>query len=58
MSEVSSILEWTLAEECSIPHDVSELLVEGEHAVAAYKTLRDSAVFTNKRLIANCVLGE
>lgn len=57
MSEVSSILEWTLAEECPIPNDVNELLVEGEQAVAAYKTLRDSAVFTNKRLIVRDVQG-
>ncbi len=57
MSEVSSILEWTLAEECPIPNDVNELLVEGEQAVAAYKTLRDSAIFTNKRLIVRDVQG-
>lgn len=48
---VADILEWTLISECPIPRDVEELLVDGEIAVAAYKTFRDSAIFTNKRLI-------
>jgi len=48
MGEVDSILSWTLLSECPIPADVQDLLVEGEVAVAAYKTLRDSAIFTNK----------
>jgi hypothetical protein len=33
------------------------LLVEGEQAIAAYKTIRDSAVFTNKRLIVRDAQG-
>lgn len=57
MSETSSILEWTLVEECPIPSDVRELLVPGEEPVAAYKTLRDSAIFTNKRLIVRDAQG-
>lgn len=48
---VNNILEWTLLSECPIPKDVEEILVDGEYAVAAYKTFRDSAIFTNKRLI-------
>lgn len=51
MAETNAILAWTLISECPIPEDVNDLLVPGEEAVAAYKTLRDSAVFTNKRLI-------
>jgi len=31
--------------------------VEGEKAVAAYKTIRDSAIFTNKRLIVRDAHG-
>lgn len=50
MSELS-LLSWTFFQECSIPDDVSDLLIDGEHAVCAYKTIRDSAIFTNKRLI-------
>jgi hypothetical protein len=51
MPETQGILAWTLVAECPIPNDINDLLVEGEVAVAAYKTFRDSAVFTNKRLI-------
>lgn len=57
MAETSSILEWTLVEECPIPDDVQELMVAGESAVAAYKTFRDSAVFTSKRLIVRDAQG-
>ena len=51
MAETAKILSWTLISECPIPSDVDDLLVDGEVAVAAYKTFRDSAIFTNKRLI-------
>ena len=57
MAETGSILTWTLISECPIPNDVNSLLVEGEVAVAAYKTLRDSAIFTNKRLIIRDAQG-
>ncbi|WP_414150092.1 PH domain-containing protein [Acetobacterium carbinolicum] len=57
MAETSLILSWTFISECPIPQDVQELLVEGEQAVAAYKTIRDSAVFTNKRLIVRDAQG-
>lgn len=55
--ETSAILSWTLVKECPIPDDVTPLLVEGEKAVAAYKTVRDSAVFTTHRLIVRDVQG-
>ncbi len=57
MAETQGILVWTLIAECPIPKDVSDLLVEGEVAVAAYKTFRDSAIFTNKRLIVRDAQG-
>ncbi len=53
----TSILAWTLVSECPIPDDVNDLLVEGETAVAAYKTFRDSAIFTSKRLIVRDAQG-
>lgn len=53
----TSILEWTLVSECPIPPDVNQLLVAGEVPVAAYKTFRDSAIFTNKRLIVRDAQG-
>lgn len=57
MAETQNILSWTLVSECPIPNDVNDLLVEGEVAVAAYKTFRDSAIFTNKRLIVRDAQG-
>lgn len=57
MAETQGILTWTLVAECPIPSDVNDLLVEGEVAVAAYKTFRDSAIFTNKRLIVRDAQG-
>lgn len=56
-SEIAPILSWTLMSECPIPEDVKDLLVEGEVAVAAYKTFRDSAIFTNKRIIVRDAQG-
>ncbi|MBW8381646.1 MAG: PH domain-containing protein [Youngiibacter sp.] len=57
MAETGSILTWTLVSECPIPDDVNNLLLDGEVAVAAYKTFRDSAIFTNKRLIVRDAQG-
>ena len=57
VAETSAILSWTLVSECPIPDDVGELLVDGEKAVAAYKTLRDSAIFTTRRLIVRDAQG-
>lgn len=57
MVEAQPILSWTLVQECPIPDDVSELLVDGEKAVAAYKTFRDSAIFTTRRLIVRDAQG-
>ena len=37
--------------------DVAALLVEGEQAVTAFKTFRDSATFTTKRLIVRDAQG-
>jgi len=56
-ASVSAITAWTLVEEIPIPGDVANLLVEGEQAVAAFKTFRDSAIFTTKRLIVRDAQG-
>lgn len=55
--ETAPILTWTLVSEIPIPDDVNGLLVDGERAVAAYRTFRDSAVFTTKRLIVRDAQG-
>lgn len=55
--ETSPQLSWTLQNEIPIPEDVTQLLVEGEQAVAAFKTFRDSAIFTTRRLIVRDAQG-
>ena len=55
--EQKGILEWTLISECNIPTDVNNILTKDEQAIAAYKTFRDSAIFTNKRLIVRDAQG-
>ncbi|MFC8190347.1 PH domain-containing protein [Cellulomonas sp. NPDC057328] len=55
--ETAAITSWTLIQEIPIPPDVVDLLVEGEEAVAAYKTFRDSAIFTTRRLIVRDAQG-
>ena len=55
--EAATVAMWTFMQEVAVPNDVTDLLVEGEQAVAAFKTLRDSAVFTTKRLIVRDAQG-
>ena len=55
--ETAPITAWTLVNEIPIPNDVGPLLMEGEQAVAAFKTFRDSAIFTTKRLIVRDAQG-
>lgn len=55
--ELKGMLEWTLISECPIPQDITKILTQGEQAIAAYKTFRDSAIFTNKRLIVRDAQG-
>lgn len=55
--ESAPILSWTLQQEIPIPSDVTALLTAGETAVASFKTFRDSATFTTKRLIVRDAQG-
>lgn len=48
---VAVITEWTLTREIPVPADVMSVLIHGEQPYAAFATFRDSAIFTNKRLI-------
>lgn len=57
MAEFANIIAWTLVSECPIPVDVQDLLIPGEQPIAAYKTFRDSAIFTTKRLIVRDAQG-
>lgn len=49
--EFNNILEVTLFSEITPPEDVERMLINGETAVKAYKTYRDSVTFTTKRII-------
>lgn len=55
--EAAPILTWTLQQEIPVPPDVYELLLEGEQAITSFKTFRDSATFTSKRLIVRDAQG-
>lgn len=57
MAETDAMLAWTLQREIDTPADVLSLLVEGESPVASFKTFRDSATFTTKRLIVRDAQG-
>lgn len=55
--ETGMILTWTLQQEIPVPPDVNALLTQGEEAVTSFKTFRDSATFTTKRLIVRDAQG-
>lgn len=57
MADLETMLNWTFVSECEVPQDVFSILVPGEQAYGAYKTIRDSAIFTNKRLIVRDAQG-
>lgn len=44
-------LVFTFYETIDMPREAQALLVDGEHAVAVFRTLRDYALFTNKRIV-------
>lgn len=54
---IQDILSWTLFEQTEVPKEISEYLVEDEQAYSAFKTFRDTAVFTNKRIIIRDLQG-
>lgn len=54
---VGEITQWSFQAEIPIPQDAQDILVRGEQAIAAYKTFRDSAIFTTHRLIVRDAQG-
>ncbi len=50
-NDLQPLAVWTFGMECAVPNDIYDMLVDGEVPECAYKTIRDVAVFTNKRLI-------
>lgn len=57
MANEINLLNWTFFREVDIPDDITTLLVENEKPVASFATIRDVAVFTNKRLIVKDAQG-
>lgn len=57
MANEMNLLNWTFFREVDIPDDIITLLVENEKPVASFATIRDVAVFTNKRLIVKDAQG-
>ncbi|RFU68950.1 hypothetical protein D0469_10710 [Peribacillus saganii] len=51
MADVSVIMTWTFYEETQVPQEIQDILIEGDAAEIACKTVRDVAVVTNKRII-------
>lgn len=50
-TELTHFAEWTFFQEVQPTQDVLDMLIQGEQAFAAFKTIRDIAVFTSHRLI-------
>lgn len=51
------ITEWTFSSECAPTEDIMRMLVPGEEVHGAFRTIRDVAAFTNKRLIVRDAQG-
>lgn len=51
------ILTWTFVQKCEPSQDIINMLVEGEQITHCYKTVRDVAALTNKRLIVRDAQG-
>ena len=56
-NELQHYMMWTFVNEAKLPDDVEDLLVPGERAICAYSTIRDVAIFTDKRLIVRDAQG-
>ena len=52
-----SLFKLSPIEPSAVMDKVAPFLVDGEHIVAAFKAIRDSVVFTNKRVISINVQG-
>jgi len=53
----TTILTWTFISKAEPTKDLLDMLVEGEKVMHCYKTIRDIAALTNKRLIVRDAQG-
>jgi hypothetical protein len=51
MAELQALMTWTFTEETTPSAEIMQVLLEGEQVFAAYKTIRDVAVVTNRRIV-------
>lgn len=51
MEDMKNGLEFTFVRETAPPKNINDILVSGEEAISCYKTLRDFAIVTNKRIV-------
>ena len=56
-NDLAYLAVWTFGAECPVPQDLGDILIEGEVAEYAFRTIRDIALFTNKRLIVRDAQG-
>lgn len=47
----NEVLSWSFLSKCKPSQAILEILVEGEQVLQCYKTIRDVAALTNKRII-------
>lgn len=52
-----TILTWSFVSKCEPSDDIYEVLLDGEEILQCYKTVRDVAALTNKRLIIRDAQG-
>ncbi len=55
--ELQQLAEWTFIMETKPPKGIEDILVDGEILECCFKTIRDVAIFTNKRLIVRDTQG-
>ena len=55
--QLLNTLTWTFNAPLDVPADVAEIWIDGEKALHAFKTIRDVAIFTNKRIIVRDAQG-
>ncbi|QFT87792.1 hypothetical protein FIU87_03920 [Bacillus sp. THAF10] len=48
---VNTLMTWTFLQETEVTKEIKDILIEDEIPEVAYKTIRDVAVVTNKRII-------
>lgn len=48
---ITPLLTWTFNQKTEPTPEILQILIQGEQVYAAYKTIRDVAVITNKRIV-------